>query len=156
MNKQQTRYDFWEENIKFYEFHITMHQTNEYFIFTLNRICTNTQTKEDFQYLNRNCLRSTPNEPTFPYLFYRNKDVAIHNNKMLSIVPGDEIIINSIDNLDENHRNVHFHFDTTTLHSQIAVKLNILIEIYARNYDSQDDLVKCKWNHENIHKDRRS
>ena len=78
-----------------------MRQTNEQFISTLNRIHTNTQTKEDFQYLNRNLFQFAPIDPTFPYLFYRNKDVAIHNKKMLSIVPGDEIVIDAIDNLEE-------------------------------------------------------
>lgn len=107
----------------------------------MNRICLKNQTKEYFQYLNSNCLQYTPNDPTFPYIFYINNGVAIHNDKMLSIVPGDEIIINAIDNLEEKHGNAHFHLHTTTPPSQIVLKLNLLIEIYARNYNSQDGLV---------------
>ena len=141
MNKQQIEYDFWEENVKFYDFHTTRRQTNEQLISTLNRIHINSQTKEDSQYLNRNCVRSAPNDPTFPYLFYRNKDIAIDNKKMLSIVPGDEIIINAIDNLEENHSNVHCHLHTTTLPLQIVLKLNMLVKIYVGNYYSQDGLI---------------
>ena len=69
-----------------------MRQTDENFISTLNRIRTNNQTEDDLAYINRNCLRLAPNDPTFPYLFYKNKDVAIHNKKMLSIFCNDCII----------------------------------------------------------------
>ena len=141
INKQQIAYDFWEQNTKCYVLHTTMRQTNEQLISSLNRICTNNQTKEYLQYLNRNCIRPTPNDPTFPYLFYRNKNVVIHNKKMLFIVLGDEFVINAIDNLEENHGNVHFHLHTSTLPLQIVLKLNMLIEIYVGNYDSQDGLV---------------
>ena len=96
MNKQVIAYEFRKKNVKCYELHTTMRQTDENFISTLNRIRTNNRTKDDLAYLNRNCLRPTPNDPTFPYLFYKNKYVAIHNKKMLSIFPGDEIVINAI------------------------------------------------------------
>lgn len=59
---------------------------------------------------------------------------------MFSIVPSDEIVINAVDNLEQNHGNVNFHFHTTTLPSQIVLKLYIVIEIYVGNYDSQDGL----------------
>ena len=114
---------------------------NQQFISTLNSICTNSQTKESVQYINRNYVGSTYNDRTSPYLFYRNKDIVIHNNKIISIVPDDEIGINVIDNLEENHGNVHFHLHTSTFPLQIVLKLNILSEIYARNYDSQDGLI---------------
>lgn len=93
------------------------------------------------QYLNRNCLRSVANDPNFPYLFYRNKDVATYNKKMFSLVLGDEVFINANDNLEENDGNVHCHLHISTLPLQIILKLNMLIEIYSTNYGSQDGLV---------------
>ena len=60
---------------------------------------------------------------------------------MLSIFPGDEIVVNAIDNLEENHGNVHFHVHTSTFPLQIVLKLNMLVEIYVGNYDSQDGIV---------------
>lgn len=141
VNKQKITYDFWNEHIHCYELHTTMHQKDETFIQTLNRIHTNDQTEKDLQYLNRNCLQPAPDDPSFPYLFYRNKDVVAHNNKMLSIVPGNEIVINAIDDEEENHGNTTSHLNTASLPSQILLKLNMLVEIYAGNYDSQDGLV---------------
>ena len=96
MNKQVITYDFRKKNVKCYELHTTMCQIDENFISTLNRIWTNNQTEDDLAYINRNCLWLAPNDSTFPYFFYKNKDVAIHNKKMLSIFPGDEIVINAI------------------------------------------------------------
>ena len=54
---------------------------------------------------------------------------------MLFVDPLDEIGINAIDNLEENHGIVHCHLHTTTFTSQIVVKIDILIEIYVGNYD---------------------
>jgi hypothetical protein len=114
---------------------------DEKFIAILNRMRTNNQTSDDLAYLNRNCIRPAPNDPTFPYLFYKNKDVARHNKHMLSLIPGNEISINAIDEEEENHGNVSYHQHTTTFPSQLVIKLNMLAEIYACNYDSQDGLV---------------
>ena len=66
MNKQVITYDFRKKNVKCYELHTTMRQTDENFISTLNRIRTNNQTEDDLEYLNKNCLRPMPNDPTFP------------------------------------------------------------------------------------------
>ena len=90
MNKQVIAYEFRKKNVKCYELHTTMRQTDENFISTLNRIRTNNQTEDDLAYLNKNCLRPAPNDLTFPYLFYKNKDVSMHNKKILSIVPSDK------------------------------------------------------------------
>jgi hypothetical protein len=76
-----------------------------------------------------------------PYLFYRNKDVAKHNSHMLSLMLGDDIIINSIDLEEENHGNVPRHEHLVALSLHLALKLEMLVEIYAYNYDSQDGLV---------------
>jgi hypothetical protein len=118
-----------------------MRQTNEKFIAILNRMRTNSQTRDDLEYINTNCIRPAPNDPTFPYLFYKNKDVAMHNKSMLLLMPGNEILINAIDEEEENHGGVSYHQHTTTFPSQLVIKLNMLVEIYACNYDSQDGLV---------------
>jgi hypothetical protein len=86
-------------------------------------------------------VRPAPNDPTFPYLFYKNKDVAMHNKYMLSLMPDNEIMINAIDLEEENHDNVPYHQHTTTFPSQLILKFDMLVEIYACNYDSQDGLV---------------
>jgi hypothetical protein len=65
----------------------------------------------------------------------------MHNRYMLSLMPGDDIIINSIDLKEDNHGNVPRHEQTTTLPSQLVLKLDTLVEIYACNYDSHDGLV---------------
>jgi ATP-dependent exoDNAse (exonuclease V) alpha subunit len=74
-------------------------------------------------------------------MFYKNKDVALHNKYMSSFMPGDDIIINSIDLEEDNHGNVPCHQHTTTLPLQLVLKLDMLVEIYTCNYDSQDGLV---------------
>jgi hypothetical protein len=118
-----------------------MHQTYETFISILNRMQTKNQTYDDLTYINSRCLWPAQIEPTFPYLFYTNKDVSMHNNHMLSLMLGDDMIINSIDLKEENHGNVPHHEHTTTLPLQLVLKLEMLVEIYSCNYDSQDGLV---------------
>ena len=56
-------------------------------------------------------------------------------------MPGDDIIINSIDLEEDNHGNVPHHEHTTTLPLQLVLKVDMLVEIYAYNYDSHDGLV---------------
>jgi hypothetical protein len=102
---------------------------------------TNSQTYDELTYINSRCLQPAPTDPTFPYLFYTNKDVAMHNRNMLSLMPGNDIIINLIDLEEDNHGNVPRHEHTTTLPLQLVLKLEMLVEIYACNYDSQDGLV---------------
>jgi hypothetical protein len=109
-----------------------MRQTDETFIAILNRMRTNSQTYDDLTYINSGCLRPTPTDPTFPYLFYTNKDVAMHNRYIILLMPDDEIIIKSID-LEDNHGNVPHHEHTTSLPLQLVMKLEMLVEIYAYN-----------------------
>ena len=66
-----------------------MRQTNATFIAIPNRMRTNTQTTSDIAYLNINCMHPAPNDLTFPYLFYKDRDVATHNNNMLLAVQGN-------------------------------------------------------------------
>jgi hypothetical protein len=136
VNIQIVMHDFWKDNTKCFELHTTMHQTDETFNAILNRMRTNNQTHDDLTYINSRCMRHAPIEPTFPSLFYMNRHVAMHNRYMLSLIPSDDIIINSIYLKEDNHGNVPRHEHTTTLHLQLVLKLDTLVEIYACNYVS--------------------
>jgi hypothetical protein len=109
INMQTITYDFWRDNVKCYELHTTMRQTNEKFIAILNRMQTNSQTNDDLAYINTNCMRPNPNDPTFPYIFYKNKYVAMHHKYMLSLMLDNELLINAINEEEENHDNVPYH-----------------------------------------------
>ena len=100
-----------------------MCQTDETFIAILNRMRINNQTYDDLTYINLRCLRPAPTDPTFPYMFYTNKDVAMHNKYMLSFMCGYDIIINSIDLEEDNHGNVPRHENSVTLPLQLVLKL---------------------------------
>jgi hypothetical protein len=113
---------------------------DETFIAILNKMHKNNQTYDDLTYINLRCLRPTQTDPTFPYLFYRNKDVAKHNSHMLLLMCGDNIIINSIDLEEDNHGIVPRHEHLVTLPLHLMLKLEMLVEIYACNYDLQDGL----------------
>jgi hypothetical protein len=75
MNMKIIVYDFWRDSLKCYELHTTIQQTNQKIIAILNMMCTNSQTRDDLEYINMNCIRPTPNHPTFHYQFYKNKGV---------------------------------------------------------------------------------
>jgi hypothetical protein len=113
MDMQSIAYDFWTDCVKCYELQTTMRKTNGKFIAILNRMRTNSQTKDDLDYINMNCIRPAPNDPTFPYLFYRNKEVALHNRSMLLLIPGKELLINAIDEEEDEHGSVPRHEHTT-------------------------------------------
>jgi hypothetical protein len=132
---QIVTHEFWKDNIKCFKFHTTMRHTNETFIVILNRMWTNNQTCDDLTYINSSCMRPAPTDPTFPYLLYKNKDVAMHKKYMISLMHGNDIIINSIDLEEDNHGNVPCHQHTTTFPLQLVLKLDMLVEIYACNYD---------------------
>jgi hypothetical protein len=138
---QIVMHDFWKDNIKFFELHTTMRHTDETFISILNRMQTYNQTHDDLTYINSRCMRPASIDPTFPYLFYTNRDVVIHNRYMLLLMPGDDIIINSIDVEEYNLGNVPCHEHTITFPFKLVLKLDMLVEIYAHKYDSQDGLV---------------
>jgi len=71
----------------------------------------------------------------------RLHNVAMHNKKMLMLMPGNEILINAINENEENNGNFPTHQHTSILPSQLVIKLNILVEMYACNYDAPDGLV---------------
>ena len=81
-------------------------------------------------------MHPTPNDRTFPYLFYKNKDVATHNNNMLLAMPSNEIVINAIDEDKEKHSNVSYHSHMDVLPPRLVFNLNMLVEICSGNYDS--------------------
>jgi hypothetical protein len=141
VNMETITHEFWRDNIKCFELHTTMRQTDETFIAILNRMCTNNQTYDELTYINSRCLQPAPTDPTFTYLFYRNKDVTMHNIQMLFLMPGDDIVINSIHLEEDNHGKVPRHENLVTLPLQLVLKLEMLVEIYAYNYDSQDGSV---------------
>jgi hypothetical protein len=60
---------------------------------------------------------------------------------MLLLMPSKELLINAIDEEEDDHGGVRRHEHTTTFPSQLVLKLDMLVEIYACNYDSQDGLV---------------
>lgn len=106
-----------------------------------NRMRLNTQTDQDIAYVNNNCYRMAPLSPVFPYIFYRNKDVHNHNAKMLSLTEGEQITLLAIDNY-ETPGSSYFAFDKEiSLPSTITVKQNMLVELYAGNYNTSDGLV---------------
>jgi len=72
---------------------MSMRQRDKYFITVLNKMRLNEQTNDDIEYINSHCYRSPPIDPLFPYLFYKNKDVQIHNEKMLSQVDEELLIL---------------------------------------------------------------
>lgn len=98
-------------------------------------------TKEDIAYLNSKCLRSPPVDPTFPFLFYKRKDVDTHNQKILSTLPGELLIINAVDEHDNTVPIEQLYKHSANLANQIMLKEDILIEIYGGNYDIKDSLI---------------
>jgi hypothetical protein len=66
----------------------------------------NNQTRNNLEYINTNCTRLAPNDPTFLYLFYKNKYVATHNKYMISLIPGKGFLINAIGEEEYDHGNV--------------------------------------------------
>ena len=83
LNKHKLSYNFWQEKVKCYNFHLTMRQKGEDFIKILNKMRLNEQSVDDIEYINRHCYRLAPVDPLFPYLFYKNKDVQRHNEKII-------------------------------------------------------------------------
>jgi hypothetical protein len=56
MKMQSISYEFLIDCVKSYELHTIMWQTNGKFIDILNRMRTNSQTKDDMDYINMNCI----------------------------------------------------------------------------------------------------
>jgi hypothetical protein len=140
VKKNTVPYDFWNEKIKCYQLHTTIHQKNTCFVNVLNKMRLNQQSKKDIAYINDHCHRPPPLDPLFPYIFYRNKDVHNHNAKMLSLVDGGQITLSAIDEHGSIAKCFAFQ-KTRSLPSTIIVKRNMLVELYAGNYNTDDGLV---------------
>jgi hypothetical protein len=134
-------YSFWLDNIKYYELTKVVRQENDIFISILNRIRKGLQSASDIQYLNAHCHRPAPVDPTFPFLYYRNKDVDSHNAKMLSYVETEAFTFiahdNKIDEADSNYERQK----TNRLPQSIVLKKNMLVELIGGNYLIEDGLV---------------
>ena len=63
----------------------------------LNKMRINKQSDEDIQYINSHCHRTPPIDPFFPYVFYKNKDVKKHNERMHPLVSEELVIPDAID-----------------------------------------------------------
>lgn len=146
INKNTIPYNFWLDKIKFYQLHIEMRQKDPLFIDVLNRMRLNMQTDQDIAYVNNNYYRIPPLSPVFPYIFYRNKYVHIHNAKMLSLTKGEKIMLVAIDNY-EIPGSSYFSFDREiSFPSTITVKQNMLVELYGGNYNTNHGLVNgAEW-----------
>lgn len=134
-------YNFWTNNVKYYSLTTTMCQKDEKFLSILNNIRLGQHTHNDIYHLNQTCLQTPPIDPTFPYLFYKKKDVNAHNNNMLSKVPGNYIILDAVDSEDKNFNAMRLYTQTMILPAQIVVKPNILVRIFSGNYNTKDGLV---------------
>ena len=116
-----------------------MRQTDQTFISILNRIRKNRQTEIDIAWLKKQCNRQAPNDPMFPYLFFRNKGIDEH--KMISLINIDPCILEAIDNhvdiLDHNANNDEKHL----LAEIILLKKGILVDLIGENFSIQDVLI---------------
>jgi hypothetical protein len=115
LNKEKLSYTFWQEKVKCYELHMSMRQRDKDFIRVLNKMRLNEQSNDDIEYINNHCYRSPPIDPLFPYLFYKNKDVQRHNEKMLSQVDEELIILEAFDEVESSQEKFPTYDKTTTL-----------------------------------------
>ena len=141
LHGQKIPYTFWRDNVKCFQLHQVMRQKYYTFISILNRIRKNCQTELDIAWLNKQCYRQPPNDPSFPYLFFINKDVDEHNIKMLSLINTNPYILKAIDNtvdiLDHNANND----EKQLLPETILLKKGILVELIGGNFSIQDGLI---------------
>jgi hypothetical protein len=73
---------------------------------------------------------------------------------MLLHISGKECLINAIDEEEDKCGSVPCHEHTTNFPSQLVLKLDTLVEIYARNYDLHDCLVTGANGNQSIHQNR--
>jgi hypothetical protein len=141
VNSHKMSYSFWQDEVKCYQLHITMRQKNIDFIRILNKMRLNKQSDEDIEYINAHYYRAAPIDPLFPYLFYRNKDVNEHNDRMLSLVDGELVVLHAIDELEDYQDILSCYEKTIALPIKILVKQNMLVELCVGNYNIEDGLV---------------
>jgi hypothetical protein len=78
----------------------------------------NEKSNDDIEYINHHCYRSPPINPLFPYLFYRNKYVQRHNDKMLAQVDEELITLEAFDEVENNEEKNASYDKTTTFPSK--------------------------------------
>lgn len=100
IEKEKIPYTFWIDNVKFFELRNVIRQTNQHFIYVLNRARTTQKTREEISYLNVMCYKTPPNDPQFPYLFHINSTVDEHNRKMLDYLPTNLFILEAVEKQD--------------------------------------------------------
>ena len=98
-----------------------MRQKDKDFIKILNKMRLNEQSTDDIEYINRHCYRPAPVDPLFPYLFYKNKDVQRHNEKILLEVDEDFLTLEAIDEIENSQENLQTYDKTSNLPTKILI-----------------------------------
>lgn len=126
-------YSFWRDNVKDFELKQVMQQENKEFVSVLNKLRIWSHTDNYLVYLIENYYRCLLNDPKFTSLFYLNKDVKKHNEKMLSLIDtwATTLIANAkvVKSLNIDHyNNAKIQLPIVIVLKQIF-SLNLLVEI---------------------------
>jgi hypothetical protein len=92
-----------------------MCQRDKDFNRVLNKMRLNEQSNDGIEYINHHCYRSPPTYTLFSYLFFKNKDVQIQNEKMLSQVDEELITLEAFDEVESCQEKFATYDKTTTL-----------------------------------------
>ena len=101
----------------------------------------NEKSIDDIEYINYHCYRPTLVDPLFPYLFYKNKDVQRHNEKMHLEVYEQLITLEAIDEIENSQENLQTYDKTSNLPAKLLINKKMLVELYAGNYNIEYGLV---------------
>ena len=122
-----------------------MQQSDQQFIDLFNRFRTATQTQNDIDIINSQCVRNPSRDPKFSYLFYKNEPKLQHNEYVFQRTEGNVYIFYKE---DKHHDLCPKSFqlrddpnETTDLHAEIRVQKDMLVELSAGNYATHDGLV---------------
>ncbi len=122
-----------------------MWQSDMVFIETLNKFHIAIENIKDIQFINSIHNQQPLNNFTILYLFYTNKLVQKHNENVFINTLGPMFIFKT---MDINHQSCPPSYKlsndpskTTSLHSTIHIKQNMLIELFAGNYATFNGLV---------------
>lgn len=127
---------FWQDNIKCYKLHVEMCEHDAQFIKTPNKVRFN-QPNQDIEYTNNHFYKPAPLYPLFfPCLFYKNKDVQTHNEKMLLEINETLIVLNAIDKCENRQGNFAQYENGIRFLSKVLIKCNNLVEMYVGNYNT--------------------
>lgn len=132
-------YTFWYDNVQCFEIQTVFRQTIPQFISILKHVRISQQIDEDISYLNRKCLKPTPTNPRFPYLFQTNIAIEQHNKRILEYLSTKIHVIKSIEK-DNLVANIDFQVEKSSLPNMIYLKEGALVELI-RKLDTRDGLV---------------